>query len=61
MRRIYAGPERHIVPRDDLIAHDDDAECVCGPDELGPATMPGRDGVRWTVVHHALDGRPRLV
>lgn len=45
----------HVVPVDDVIAHDYSDECVCGP-----AAEPVKrdDGsVGWVVVHHSLDGR----
>ena len=40
----------HVTPVDDLIAHEETDECVCGPDVQ---FMPGGT----LTVHHALDGR----
>lgn len=55
----------HVIPRNDLVQHTVDEDCVCGPTpELVPddeppwnkfATEP--EGDRWLIVHHALDGR----
>lgn len=46
----------HVVPVDDLMAHDSTTEgCVCGP-ELEPVERD--DGsFAWLYVHHSLDGR----
>lgn len=43
--------EMHIVPPNDLVAHELTTDCVCGPyiEHLG-----GKD---YLVVHSALDGR----
>lgn len=50
---------RIVVPRDDLIAHDEDDmtgyKCVCGPKVEAAKREDGSIG--WVVVHHALDGR----
>lgn len=40
----------HVVPVDDLVAHEDRG-CVCGP------TVELADGSAPLVTHHALDGR----
>lgn len=45
----------HVVPVADLIDHDTERECVCGP-----ATKPverGDGSIGWLAVHHSLDGR----
>lgn len=44
--------EMHVVPVDDLVAHELENDCVCGPyiEFLG-----GQD---FLVAHEALDGRP---
>ena len=45
----------HVSPVGDLIDHDTDDDCPCGP-----RTEPVRreDGsMGWVVVHHSLDGR----
>lgn len=47
----------HIRPRNDLIWHDLDEDCPCGPvQSLIP--IDGTD-VDWVVVHHPLDRRAR--
>jgi hypothetical protein len=45
----------HVVPVGDLIDHDTERECVCGP-----VTEPAERGdgsIGWLAVHHSLDGR----
>lgn len=45
----------HVVPINDLIAHDTTGDCACGS---APQAIKHEDGsVRWAIVHHALDGR----
>lgn len=46
------GDLMHIVPVDDLIAHELDWDCICGPyrEHLGKGSF--------LVAHHALDRRP---
>ena len=46
----------HVVPVDDLIAHDSDGgDCPCG---ATTEPVPAEDGfVGWLVTHHSLDGR----
>lgn len=39
-----------VMPRDDLIEHEQGPGCVCGPSPL-------YDYGRWIYVHHSLDGR----
>lgn len=44
----------HVIPRGDLIAHEED-DCVCLP-TVEP--VPRDDGsFGWLVTHHSLDGR----
>ena len=44
-----------VVPVNDLIAHEDDETCPCGP-ELAPVER--EDGsIGWVLSHHSLDGR----
>lgn len=55
----------HVMPRADLVEHETDEACICGPtlDAKRPAqTEPcecgcsaGSTGIVW--VHHSLDGR----
>lgn len=57
--------DAHVMPRGDLVGHDADEGCVCGPtlDTVRPeGTVPcgcgcsdGTADVVW--VHHSLDGR----
>lgn len=48
-------PTAHVVPRDDLVAHELVDDCPCGP---GQQPVPCRGGVvAWVVVHNSLDGR----
>lgn len=46
------GELMHITPVNDLVAHELDPDCVCGPywEDLGKGNF--------LVAHHALDGRP---
>lgn len=46
------GNEMHLVPVDDLIGHELDSECICGPywEDLGKGDF--------LVAHHPLDKRP---
>jgi hypothetical protein len=45
----------HVVPVDDLIAHETTEDCVCGPTN---EPVPRADGsTAWVIVHHSLDGR----
>lgn len=44
-------PDRtHVMPRGDLVAHEADEDCICGPDA---EFVEG--GIVFT--HHSLDGR----
>lgn len=47
--------EIHTVPVNDLIEHDTDIGCVCGPD-IQPVEREG-GSIAFVVVHHSLDGR----
>lgn len=45
----------HILPLADLVAHEDDVCCICGPDV---EYMIGPEGAfAKLIVHHSLDGR----
>lgn len=46
-----------VLPVDDLVEHELEEGCVCGPTlELLPGVgLAG--GEEWALVHHALDGR----
>jgi hypothetical protein len=50
-----ADNDVHVVPDDDLIGHQLDADCVCSPSPELVQRGDGGDG--WVVVHHSLDGR----
>lgn len=43
-------PEYHVTPIGDLILHDEDEDCICGPD------VQVEDGSN-VVVHYSLDRR----
>ena len=47
----WRGPLVHVVPLDDLIVHEFNFDCVCGP-------TPDPDEGK-VVIHHSLDGRER--
>lgn len=53
---LHDGSELiHVVPLNDLVEHDTQSECVCGP----RVEVAKRDdgSVGWLYVHHSLDGR----
>jgi hypothetical protein len=53
-REPAGSDEQHILPIDDLIAHQPN-DCACGPT---PEAVPHDDGsFGWLVTHHSLDGR----
>lgn len=45
----------HVVPVADLIDHDHNDECVCGPTSEPVKRDDG--SVAWLVIHNSLDGR----
>jgi hypothetical protein len=45
----------HVAPMMDLLDHELDEDCACGPT---PECLTGRDGQdSWMFTHHSLDGR----
>lgn len=42
-------------PDDDLVDHDTDGDCICGP--TTEPVVRGDGSIVWLVVHHRLDGR----
>jgi hypothetical protein len=46
----------HVIPMDDLLAHENTEECACLPVTEPVPTPDG--GVGWLVTHSAWDGRP---
>jgi hypothetical protein len=49
------GQHVHVLPLADVIAHDENDDCVCGT-TTEPVTR--EDGtIGWVVTHHSLDGR----
>lgn len=48
--------ERHVVPTADLIEHEANEDCTCGPT---PELVKHDDGTDagWIYIHHSLDGR----
>lgn len=45
----------HVVPIGDLVEHDADDECICGPTVEAVFREDGSNG--WVAIHHSLDGR----
>ena len=45
----------HVLPVDDLIEHEVDEDCVCGPTVKPIFREDGSNG--WVVNHHSLDRR----
>ncbi|MGG7510891.1 hypothetical protein [Plantibacter sp. YIM 135249] len=46
----------HVIPTNDLLAHDDIGDdCLCGPRTEPVQRDDGSYG--WVIVHHSLDGR----
>lgn len=45
----------HVIPRDDLIEHAADEDCVCGPTPEAVFRDDGSNG--WIYRHHSLDAR----
>ncbi|WP_354643871.1 hypothetical protein [Kitasatospora camelliae] len=45
----------HVVPLDDVIEHDLDEDCPCGPAVRPEQRGDGSQG--WVATHHSLDGR----
>lgn len=47
--------ERHVIPVDDLVAHEEHRDCVCAPAVEPVMRDDGSGG--WIYIHHSLDGR----
>lgn len=45
----------HVVPTDDLIEHELNDDCPCGPESTLVSRDDGSTG--WVVAHNSLDGR----
>jgi hypothetical protein len=45
----------HVAPFDDLIEHEADPSCICGP-KAEPVRLTG-GSLAWALVHFSLDGR----
>ena len=45
----------HVLPKNDLIGHETDEDCPCGPTVVAVKREDGSVG--WVVAHHSLDGR----
>lgn len=45
----------HVIPIGDLIDHDTDEDCACGPTAEPVERVDGSVG--WLMIHHSLDGR----
>lgn len=46
---------RHIVPKDDLVAHENSSKCICGPKVDSFVDKNGI--VAWQYLHESLDRR----
>lgn len=54
---VTVDDDVHVVPRNDLIDHDTDEDCVCGPT---PEPVFRPDGSNsWVYRHHSLDAREK--
>jgi len=51
----YCDDQIHVVPASDLIEHETNADCPCGPDAYEQEIAEG--GFGYVYQHHALDGR----
>lgn len=51
-RTDFATGDVHVFPIDDLIAHEEDTLCPCGP-----AIEPVPESGNKIIIHHSLDGR----
>ncbi|AEK07784.1 hypothetical protein FDI59_gp033 [Mycobacterium phage Yoshi] len=45
----------HVVPNGDIIEHQLNDECICGPESQAVKRDDGSIG--WLMKHHSLDGR----
>jgi hypothetical protein len=47
---IFKRPQIHVIPRADMIDHEETTDCICGPrvEDTNLQTL---------VTHHSLDGR----
>lgn len=53
------GVGLHILPMNDLIAHESRPDCVCGPEVTHQENYDDGTFVNFRFQHHALDGRPK--
>jgi hypothetical protein len=47
---IFRRPQVHVIPRADYIEHEEETDCICGP-------QVEENSQQVLVVHHSLDGR----
>lgn len=52
----HHAKDTHLIPNADLIEHQPDADCICGPTHRSDVSS---GELRWNVRHHSLDGRER--
>jgi hypothetical protein len=52
---LLALRELHVLPLDDLLEHELDEDCFCGPDFLPVDQDDG--SIHWLYQHHSADGR----
>lgn len=46
---------QHVMPVGDIVEHEPDELCICGPTGSERTLVLGR--LKWLFVHHSLDGR----
>lgn len=52
---MYGMNEMHVLPVNDLMKHQEDSTCWCGPQDEVVMRADGSNGYLYT--HHSLDGR----
>lgn len=48
-------PPVHVIPVNDLVDHEADDDCICGP--AADPVKRGDGSIGWVMLHHSLDGR----
>jgi len=56
--RVGDDLEQHVIPVEDLIDHEEDQGCICGPSVQMVKRSDG--SAAWLYSHHSLDGRELL-
>jgi len=52
---VDQGRHVHVLPLNDVIDHDENDDCVCGP--TSEVVFRDDGSVGWLFTHHSLDGR----